>query len=368
MSHTLKTAFTFSAFCCLMACHSACRADDATTGVRDSADPKTSTMADTFTNPLLPSGADPWTIFHDGMYYYVKSEGTSIALLRTPDITELRSAEKKVIWTAPPGTDHSKEIWAPEIHSLRGNWYVYVAADDGQNANHRMFALENTSQDPFTGSFKVKSKLETDADDNWAIDGSVFEKRGELYFIWSGWAEPPTDSETQNIYIAHMSNPWTIDSDRVMLSTPQLPWERHWEGLPRPVYVNEGPQMLAHGDKMHIVYSASGCWTPHYSLGMLTADREADPMDPNAWTKSQQPVFKQSPKRGVYGPGHNCFFKSPDGTEDWILYHANDNAVDGCGDKRSPRAQPFHWSEDDTPIFGEPVATSTRLEKPSGTP
>lgn len=331
-------------------------------------DVKATAPADTFTNPLLPSAPDPWTIFHDGMYYYIRSANHSIILMRTPDITELRDAESQVIWTAPPGTDHSKEIWAPEIHYLRGKWYVYVAADDGQNANHRMFVLENTAEDPFTGSFKLKAKLKTDAEDNWAIDGSVFEHGGELYFIWSGWAEPATDSETQNLYIAHMSNPWTIDSDRVLLSTPQLPWERRWDGLTRSVYVNEGPQMLVHGSKMHIVYSASGCWTPHYALGMLTADINADPMDPEAWTKSQQPVFQQSPERGVYGPGHNCFFKSPDGKEDWILYHANDNPDDGCGNQRSPRAQPFHWSDDDMPVFGKPIATSTRLKKPSGTP
>jgi len=34
-------------------------------------------------------------------------------------------------------------------------------------------------------------------------------------------------------------------------------------------------------------------------------------------------VFQRSNTNGVYGPGHNGFFKSPDGTEDWIVYQAN---------------------------------------------
>lgn len=367
MLRPFKIATFFLAALMWMGWHFNCYADDVQGRAEANGGDEAGAQADTFTNPLLANGPDPWTIFHEGMYYYIKSSGTSIVLLRTPDITQLRDAESKVIWTAPSGTDHSKEIWAPEIHRLRGNWYVYVAADDGQNANHRMFVLENTASDPFTGVFEVKSKLATDADDNWAIDGSVFEHSGELYFMWSGWAEPVAGSETQNLYIAHMSNPWTIDSERVLLSTPQLPWERRYDGLERQVYVNEGPQMLVHGTKMHIVYSASGCWTPNYALGMLTADADANPLDPSVWKKSPQPVFKQSPERGVFGTGHNCFFKSSDGTEDWILYHANDNPQDGCGDKRSPRAQPFHWSDDDMPIFGEPVATSTMLKKPSGT-
>ncbi len=84
----------------------------------------------TFTNPLLESGPDPWTIYHKGNYYYIKSGNRAITLMRTPDITDLKNAEKKVIWKAPESGDHSQEIWAPEIHNIDGNWYVYVAADE----------------------------------------------------------------------------------------------------------------------------------------------------------------------------------------------------------------------------------------------
>jgi GH43 family beta-xylosidase len=64
--------------------------------------------------------------------------------------------------------------------------------------------------------------------------------------------------------------------------------------------------------------------------------------------------------------GHNSFFKSPDGTEDWILYHANSEPGQGCGRHRSPRAQKFTWKPDDTPDFGEPLPINTRLPRPSG--
>lgn len=332
------------------------------------------TAHNTFTNPLLPNGADPWTIYHEGNYYYIKSEAGSIILMRTPDITDLRNAEQKIVWTAPETGNHSKEIWAPEIHNINGHWYVYVAADDGDNRNHRMFVLENASADPFEGIFKVKSKLKTDASDNWAIDGSIFTFNDNFYFIWSGWEQPKEDRgiETQNIYIAKMSNPWTIASDRVLLSTPEHDWERNWEypdvwNPDAPVYVNEGPQMLAHGNKVHIVYSASGCWTPFYALGILTMHKDSDIMDPTSWSKAENPIFQQSEENGVYGTGHNSFFKSPDGTEDWILYHANDNPTDGCSNKRSPRAQKISWSNDDMPVLGVPLPTTRPLQKPSGT-
>lgn len=329
-------------------------------------------LKSTFTNPLLDNGADPWAIYHDGNYYYIRSEGTSIVLLKTPDITELRNAQKKVIWKAPETGDHSKNIWAPEIHFINSAWYIYVAADDGDNRNHRMFVLENTDENPFEGAFNLKSKLKTDANDNWAIDGSIFAYKNQFYFLWSGWENPKIDNgkEIQNIYIAKMSNPWTISSDRVLLSTPTFDWEKNfyypevWE--PRaPVYVNEGPQALMHGRKLHIVFSASGCWTPNYALGLLTMNIDGDPMSSNDWNKSKEPIFQQSNENGVYGTGHNSFFKSPDGTEDWILYHANDQPTDGCSNKRSPRAQKIDWSIDDMPIIGVPYPTSVRLAKPS---
>ena len=331
-----------------------------------------SVVKNTFANPLLESGADPWAIYHDSNYYYIKSGGGAITLMRTPDITDLKNAEQKVVWTAPETGDHSKNIWAPEIHYIEGNWYVYVAADDGDNRNHRMFVLENTSPNPFEGEFRVKSKLKTDEDDNWAIDGSIFKHNNQFYFIWSGWEKPKDKIETQNIYIAEMSDPWTISSERVLLSTPEHPWERNWEypGVWRPnapVYVNEGPQILRHGKKLHLIYSASGCWTPYYALGLLTMNVNRNPMDASSWTKSKTPIFKQSKENRVYGTGHNSFFKSPDGTEDWILYHANDTPIDGCSNKRSPRAQKMSWTDDDMPVLGIPLPNSKPLKKPSGT-
>lgn len=53
-----------------------------------------------FTNPLLESGPDPWTIYHEGNYFYIKSDTRALTLMRTPDITDLKNPEKKVIGTA----------------------------------------------------------------------------------------------------------------------------------------------------------------------------------------------------------------------------------------------------------------------------
>src|SRR4029079_3751756 len=99
--------------------------------------------------------------------------------------------------------------------------------------------------------------------------------------------------------------------------------------------------------------------------GMLTYNG-GDPLDSHSWDKSEQPVFQRSDEKKVYGPGHNGFFKSPDGTEDWIVYHANDNPGDACVGKRTTRVQKFTWNADGTPNFGIPVATTMDIPNPSG--
>lgn len=329
----------------------------------------------TYTNPLVDYGPDPWALWHEGCYYYMHTMVDSLVLWKTKDITDLRNAEKKTVWI-PTDPTNKHNLWAPEIHHINGKWYIYYAADDGDSDNHQLYVLENSNKDPFKGNFVMKGRISTDTDNNWAIDGSVFEHKGEWYMVWSGWQTRRVDTETQCIYIARMANPWTLGSERVLISKPELEWERHYVNEngwnpPHKIFVNEGPQPLKspHGKYIHVVYSASGVWTPYYALGMLTASADSDLLDPASWKKSPQPLFRQSPENGVYGTGHNSFFKSPDGTEDYILYHARDTQVDppGRGDTRSPRTQKIEWDSNDFPVFGIPYPNGKRLKKPSGT-
>ena len=323
------------------------------------------TQAQTFTNPLLPSGADPWSIYKDGYYYYMHTMQDSLVLWKTKDLADLAQAEKKTIFVPPTATLYSKELWAPEIHFLNNKWYVYFAADDGENKNHRMYVLENASANPMNNEWTFKGKI-ADKTDKWAIDGSVFYHKNKMYMVWSGWAGDTNGQ--QEIYIAKMKNPYTLKGKRYKISSPQLEWELHGDlndpGNPPQVNVNEGPQILVNNDKTFLIYSASGCWTDFYALGMLTLTGK-NILCAKSWQKAPQPVFKQSAKNGVYAPGHNSFFTSPNGKENWILYHANGKAGQGCGNFRSPRAQKFTWNTDGSPNFGEPLKTDIKINIPS---
>ena len=182
--------------------------------------------APTFTNPILRTGPDPWVIRWNGFYYVTFSNGHNLRLWKTQDITDLRHAERRVVWTPPPDTEYSEQLWAPELHRLHDRWYLYFAADDGENRHHHIYVLENASDDPMEGDWTFKGMV-TDPSYRWAIDPSILSLNGRDYLLWSGW--PDTKNIVQNLYIAQLSNPWTIQGHRSLISKPEHDWEKHVE-------------------------------------------------------------------------------------------------------------------------------------------
>jgi GH43 family beta-xylosidase len=314
-----------------------------------------------FANPIvraasMAGSADPSVVYRDGAYWYCRSLADgAVGVARAERLQDIGSAPITTVWRPEPGSAQSRQVWAPELQVIAGRWWIYVAASDGRNETHRMFVLEAEGDDPRSG-FRLRGRLDPDVD-SWAIDGVAFEARGKLYFVWSGW-RGPGDGFPQVLYIAEMRNPWTLAGPRHEIAAPDRAWERG--GAP----LLEAPAVLQRNGRIHIVYSASGSWTDDYTLGMLTHDG-GDILDAASWRKSAQPVFSAKPGSGVFGAGHNGFFRSPDGRDDWIVYHAIDRAGGGWA-LRSVRAQPFRWSDDGMPDFGHPVGAGIELDAPSG--
>jgi GH43 family beta-xylosidase len=298
----------------------------------------------------------------DSFYYYTHTSGDRIRVWRTTTMSNLKHATEQVIWGKPTSGPNSHNIWAPELHYLDGKWYAYYTAGSSPDlATQRTFVLENTGDDPFKGTWAERGKLADPLADFFAIDATVLEHQNKKYLIWSGHASA-TDN-TQRLYIAQLSNPYTLASARALISSPTYDWEK----AGAPPAVNEGPEILkGPTGKVFLVYSASGCWTDDYKLGMMTLREGGDPMKVDDWIKNPEPVFEKKPEHSAFGPGHNGFFISPDGKEHWIIYHANPLPGQKCEDRRSPRMQKFFWNPDGTPHFGEPVNINTKLSKPSG--
>ncbi len=318
--------------------------------------------AGTYLNPIIPDGADPWVVQKDGNYYYTDTTARDVKIRKASQLTGtngLANATAITVFCPPDPYDHG--IWAPELHFLKGKWYLYYSADDGNSANHRMFVAEANTSDP-QGQYTFKGKIYDPSDDRWAIDGTVLQKEdGSLFFVWSGW--PGETNGQQNLYISPMSDPWTISGPRVAIGTNHYAWEYPPDGW--GTWLQEAPEVLTRNGKTFIVYAANASWTDDYCLGMLV-NTNGNFTNAAAWTKISTPVFKKySDANGsIYGPGHCSFTKSLDGKEDLIVYHAA--KYSGAGWDRDVRVQRFGWNADDTPNFETPIPISVPLAVPSG--
>lgn len=303
----------------------------------------------TFRNPIA-HGADPCLTYYKGWYYLSVTTGGEVKIKRAKRLAELDKAEAVTVYRSDdPNQNHA--VWAPEFHRFNGKWYLYVTGGNEPEPSHRMWVAEGQGDTPM-GPYKFKAKLLTDAkDEQYAIDGHPIKlKDGRMYFVWCG----RPSAAGQGLYISKMTNPWTLEGPRQYLDVSGLGCQ----------YVREGPETLQRNGKVYLVYSACGADTPDYRLGMTIADEKADLTDPSVWKQHPTPIFERNDAAGVYGPGHNFFFKSPDGRQDWHAYHAKPSTRLDYGE-RNTRAQRITW-KDGLPVLGQPVSTTTELPVPSG--
>lgn len=317
----------------------------------------------TFSNPV-GVGADPWVVRQGGAYFYVKSADRKIWIASSPRLSDVVSAKATAVWSAPDTGWNRTNVWAPELHHRDGHWFIYYAAGRAGPpfTSQHAGVLQSADDDPFgrwidRGMLYTGDSLATGAGNRWSIDLTLARIAGRDYAVWSGWQrDADTDKTPQQLYIAPMSNPWTISGNRTLLSAPDEPWERGPE-----LDLQEGPELLRHGADVFIIYSTRDSWLKEYALGQLRLRDSTAPMDRRSWVKSG-PVFTGNAR--VFGVGHASFTTSSDSTERWIVYHTKDSATPGW--KRSVQMQRFTWSASGDPDFGDAVPSAERVRSPRG--
>ncbi|KAJ4363919.1 hypothetical protein N0V83_009372 [Neocucurbitaria cava] len=294
------------------------------------------------------SCADPYVLWDKGTYYMTFTCGGHIEVWSADSLFDFeKRCKKEVIWRPPPDQPYSADLWAPELHSIHGRWYVYFAADHPKEGNrtHRMYVLAGppAEQDPLDPSkWTFHGRLGGLPDDQWAIDGTVITLHGSMLFVYSGWPlGTHTNESRQELFIMEMASPTECTgATPTRISTPDLQFE--YSGTSG---INEGPQFLCSPDGrwMGIVYSCAGSWTHEYKMNVLYYTG-GDPLSQSSWAKSNVPLLKASrDDTPPYGPGHGNFVlvNGPAGPEVWGVFHATDEKTGWEG--RKARVMRVGW-------------------------
>ncbi|KAK4561848.1 hypothetical protein LTR86_004528 [Recurvomyces mirabilis] len=304
---------------------------------------------------------DPWITQAHGKFFLTFTGNNRIPMWEANSVMDFYDDfERWPVWQAPESGPQSERLWAPELHALRGRWYIYFAGADKLlgNRSHRMYVLggPRADHDPHQGPWELLGPIAGMDLRQWAIDGTVFEFNKTLYFVYSGWPrreEYPNGWEdrsevTQQLFILRLEDPVTAGSEPVMISHPSNTWERLGTA---GAAINEGPQWLESpsGHWQGLVYSCSGSWTKHYKMATLRF-LGGDPLDPASWQKSKTPLLQNREDGiGPYGPGHGCFLHA--GNETVALFHATDRDTDGSQNRRC-RMQRVRWTDEGPDMGG----------------
>ncbi len=316
-----------------------------------------------YKNPLsMQNFSDPYIVYDDKTEYYyflASCQCDTLTIYRSKNIDDiLRGGDSKDVYVCPEA-DVFGPLWAPEMYKIGNRWYVYTSCREVNSDNpwdtKRLLILRSKTEDPFDG-FEFGSKPDVSI---FAIDPTSTVIDGKQYICYS---EVDSDG-IQILVIREMKDPLTFTDNLAVIAKPYFDWEEV-EGYSGNDAINEGAFFVKNGEKLFIVYSANGCWSDDYCLGLLEFTG-GEICEPKNWKKHDKPVFVKG--NGVYGVGHAAFFNSPDGKELWITYH--------CLLQSNPKReevdrytciQKIGFDKDGYPVFGEPTGVKENLPSPSG--
>lgn len=306
-------------------------------------------------NPFIEERADPFILLHQQQYYFMGSvpEYDRLELRCARTLLGLRTAKPVTVWRKPDSGPCSELIWAPELHRVCDRWVIYFSAAPSREMvddlfQHRMFALICDGDDPLNDTWSECHQIATPLD-TFSLDATCCFHQGKHLYLWAQ-QNPDIDGNTC-IYLAELSNPWTIKGEPVLLSRPEFAWEKGGVG------VNEAPTTLLHGDRLFVAYSAAAT-DENYAMGLLWIDKDADPLQAGNWVKCDHAVLSTNIENQQFGPGHSCFTTDEQGRE-VLIYHTRNHAGMAGDAKYDPsrhtRLKYFCWGEDGMPDFGQPA-------------
>ena len=300
--------------------------------------------------------ADPMMTYYNGNYYlYVDDQLGYDRMRKSPSLAGLGSAASEVFYVGTGGIKPG--VNCVYIFHWNSNWYQYCG-----NGSGGTLVLESATDDP-SSAYSYMGELDTPTGYTGYAEWP-FQVGSQIYMLFTNNA---TSTTLHSIWAAKFSDPVTRTGAWSIIATPNS-GTGSWEcGDSR--CIDEGGSVVVHGSNAFLLFSAGGYESPDYCVGMLTASSSSDLTVQSNWTKSTGCVVARNDAASVYGPGSALWFKSPDGTQDWIAYHVKTSTANQKnGDDRKLEAMQVTWDGSGNPVFSTPYAVDTYHTLPSGDP
>ncbi len=281
------------------------------------------------TNPLPITGiGDPYVLRWDGVYYlYATSAPDGFRVWHSADLSQ---------WSEPvycyrPGPDSFGEscFWAPEVYGWDGKFYMYYTAQWKGHAEEALRIGLAVADNPL-GPFRDVSAAPLFDLGYGVLDGHVFtddDGQRYLYYSRAGANQIIDGKKEADIYVARLSR----DGREVTGPHHRVLWaSQPWERDPADdQYWNEGPFVLKHQGRYHMMYSANFYQSRRYGIGGAWADSPYGPFV----KYPENPIVSYVEGR-VSGPGHNSVTIAPDGQGLLCVYHVHTDYHHPSGDRQ----------------------------------
>lgn len=312
-----------------------------------------------FNYPVSMSNcADPNILYYQGKYYMVSTyevEWNRIPIRCSETLNGLTD-ENRRLWKEVVLIQGKGAHWAPELHVIGSRLYMLLSIIEGDNGVQAFMMQLKENGDPMKPEDWSAPLRVVKSDGNpiykdgktggLCLDMTYFEDGGKSYVCWSDRKKFFVDGKDVDqgpvlrIATVDPKEPWKLTSDPFVIGSEGF----SWCFCMRPRQLAEGPYVLeTKGDTIYMVYSGGGVTGGNYEVGMLTARKGSDLLDPASWSNSPRPWMNNGSPVSQDGPGHNSFVRDEYG-DLYNVYHSGHRF-------RHTSVCPVHFRFDGSPVI-----------------
>lgn len=303
--------------------------------------------------PIAWDRADPCVGKWNDKYYFIATndaDGNNSLYIREADsIPELVTAQEIRILDTQQYPEFKSLLWAPEFHIVKDRFYIFHAGSSEGFVEQacQVMALKEGGNPLIREDWEKPKKVVKmdgtpliEAGKGITLDMTVIPNKGRYFVSWSHRPLQPHDLGAWICFAEiNPDEPWKLISDIITIAKPDYGWDNNHT----PVV--EGPYPLIRDGKIFLTISGAAVDST-YVVGLLTADVDADLLNPASWVKTNYPLLTLNDVEGEYGPGHNAYVTDEDG-DVWNTYHARP----GLNEPRSSGIRRVHFDVDGYPVL-----------------